>query len=158
MDPQVGQSLDGLSFSLCSTLYLHICSCEYFVLLLRKTGAPTLWSSFLLSFMWSVNCILVIWSFGASIQAGTKACLLCLASLVRLLSFHRAGWLERPLVSSYQNTMWGVSKQLLKLLTITVSRKSQLSLPGAAWTCHQKNVQRTLALLPSSLSPLVALL
>jgi hypothetical protein len=28
-----GQSLDGLSFSLCSTLYLHIGSCEYFVLL-----------------------------------------------------------------------------------------------------------------------------
>ena len=31
MDPQVGKSLDGLSFSLCSTLCLHICSCEYFV-------------------------------------------------------------------------------------------------------------------------------
>jgi hypothetical protein len=31
MDPQVGQSLDGLSFNLCSTLCLHICSCEYFV-------------------------------------------------------------------------------------------------------------------------------
>jgi hypothetical protein len=35
MNPQVGQSLDGLSFSLCSILYLHICTCEYFVLLLR---------------------------------------------------------------------------------------------------------------------------
>jgi hypothetical protein len=42
MNPQVGQSLDGLSFSLCSTLYLHICSCEYFVLLLRRTKTPTL--------------------------------------------------------------------------------------------------------------------
>jgi hypothetical protein len=31
MDPQVGQSLEGLSFCLCSTLCLCICSCEYFV-------------------------------------------------------------------------------------------------------------------------------
>jgi hypothetical protein len=30
MHPQV-QSLDGLSFSLCSTLWFHISSCEYFV-------------------------------------------------------------------------------------------------------------------------------
>ena len=36
--------------------------CEYFVFL-RSTEAPTIWSSFFLSFMWSVNCILVIWSF-----------------------------------------------------------------------------------------------
>jgi hypothetical protein len=34
------QSWDGLSFRLCSTLYLHICSCEYFVLLLRRTKHP----------------------------------------------------------------------------------------------------------------------
>jgi hypothetical protein len=31
MNPQVGQSLDGLSFSVCSTLCLHICFHEYFV-------------------------------------------------------------------------------------------------------------------------------
>ena len=31
MDPQVGQSLYGLFFSLCSTLCLHISSLEYFV-------------------------------------------------------------------------------------------------------------------------------
>jgi hypothetical protein len=30
-DPKVGESLDGFSFSLCFTLYLHIYSCEYFV-------------------------------------------------------------------------------------------------------------------------------
>jgi hypothetical protein len=30
MDPKVGQSLDGLSFHLCFTLYLHISSCECF--------------------------------------------------------------------------------------------------------------------------------
>ena len=31
--------------------------------LLRRTEAFTLWSVFFLSFMWSVNCILIIWSF-----------------------------------------------------------------------------------------------
>jgi hypothetical protein len=31
MDTQVGQSPDGLSFGVCSTLCLHISSCEYFV-------------------------------------------------------------------------------------------------------------------------------
>ena len=30
--PQVGQSLRDLSFSLCSTLFLHISSYEYFIL------------------------------------------------------------------------------------------------------------------------------
>ena len=49
---------------LCSALYLHICSCEYFFFL-RRTKAPTLRSSFLLSVIWSVNHILVIWSFWA---------------------------------------------------------------------------------------------
>jgi hypothetical protein len=51
MHPQVGQSLGCLSFSLCFTLHLHICSCEYFVLLLRSTKSPTFCSSFLLNFM-----------------------------------------------------------------------------------------------------------
>ena len=37
MNPQVGQSLNGLSLSLCSTLYLHICFCEYFLPFLRRT-------------------------------------------------------------------------------------------------------------------------
>ena len=31
MDPQVGQPLDGFSFSPCSALCLGICSCECFV-------------------------------------------------------------------------------------------------------------------------------
>ena len=73
MNPQVGQSLGGLSFSLCSTIYLHICSCEYFVLLLRRIEAPTLWSAFLLNFRWSVNCILVIWSFVANSHLSVSA-------------------------------------------------------------------------------------
>ena len=32
-------------------------------LLLRRTEASTLWSSFFSSFIWSANCILDIWSF-----------------------------------------------------------------------------------------------
>jgi hypothetical protein len=62
MDLQLEQSLDGLSFSFCSTLCLHISSCEYFVPL-RSTEAPTPWSSFFLNFIWSVNCILGIPNF-----------------------------------------------------------------------------------------------
>ena len=68
MNSQMGQSLDDLSFSLCSTPYLHICSYEYFVLLLRRNEAPTGWSSFFLSFMWSTICVLVIFSFWANIH------------------------------------------------------------------------------------------
>lgn len=68
MNSEVGQSMGGLSFSLCSTLYLHICSSEYFVLLLRRTEAPTLWSSFSLSFIRSVNSILGIQNFSANIH------------------------------------------------------------------------------------------
>jgi hypothetical protein len=56
MDPQVGWSLDGLSFILCSTLYLCISAHEYFV--------PLSKSSFFLSFSWSVNFILGILAFG----------------------------------------------------------------------------------------------
>jgi len=77
MDPQVGWSLDGLYFSLCSTLFLHISSCEYFVPILRSTEVSTLWSSFFLSFMWSVNCILVILSFWAKIHLSVSAYYVC---------------------------------------------------------------------------------
>ncbi|EDL08860.1 mCG147268 [Mus musculus] len=80
MNSQMGQSLGGLPFSLCSILYLHIYSCECFVFLLRRMGAPTLWCSFFLSFMWSVKCILRIWSFWANIHlsvSGYHVCSFC---------------------------------------------------------------------------------
>ena len=77
MNLQVGQSLDDFSSSLCSTLYLHICSCEYFVLLLRRTEAPTLLFPFFLSFLWSVNSILVIYSFWANIHLSVSAYQVC---------------------------------------------------------------------------------
>ena len=41
--------------------------------LLRKTEVSTLWSSIFLSFMWSVNCILGIPSFGANIHLSESA-------------------------------------------------------------------------------------
>jgi hypothetical protein len=41
---------------------------EYFVALLRRTEASRLWSSFLLSFRWSVNCIFGIQSIWANIH------------------------------------------------------------------------------------------
>ena len=61
--------------------HLHICSYEYFVLLLRRTETPILWSSFLLSFMWSVNYILVIWSFWANIHLSATAYHVCSFSI-----------------------------------------------------------------------------
>jgi hypothetical protein len=42
-----GSKWGSLCFSLCFTLCLRICSREYFVPLLRRTEAPTLWFSFL---------------------------------------------------------------------------------------------------------------
>jgi hypothetical protein len=73
MDPQVGQSLDGLSFILCSTLCL--CNSFYGILfhLLRRTEVSTLWSSFFLSFMCFANCILDIPSFWANMHLSVSA-------------------------------------------------------------------------------------
>ena len=62
MDTQVGQSLGGLSFNLCSTLCLCISSHGYFDPLLRRIEISILWTSFFLSFIWSVNCVLVFWA------------------------------------------------------------------------------------------------
>jgi hypothetical protein len=39
---------------------------------LRRTNAPTLWSSLFLSFMWSLNYILAILSFWANIHFSLK--------------------------------------------------------------------------------------
>jgi hypothetical protein len=50
---------------------------------LRRTEAPALWSSFSLSFMWFVNCILGILSFGANIHLSVSAYDVC--SLVIVL-------------------------------------------------------------------------
>ena len=67
MDPQIGPSLDGISFSLCSTLCLCNSSPMGILFpLLRKTEVYALWSFFLFSFMWSVNCILGILCFWAN--------------------------------------------------------------------------------------------
>jgi hypothetical protein len=49
----------------------------YFFPLLRRTEAPILWSSFYLSFMWSVNCVLIIPSFWANIHLSVSAYYMC---------------------------------------------------------------------------------
>jgi hypothetical protein len=74
--PRWGQSLDGLSFSLCSTLGLHISSPILF-LLLRRTEASTLHPSFFLSFIWSMNCIFGILSFWGNIHLSMSAYYVC---------------------------------------------------------------------------------
>jgi hypothetical protein len=45
--------------------------------LLRRTQIATLWSSFFLSFMWSVNCILDILNFWANIHLSVSAYHMC---------------------------------------------------------------------------------
>ena len=45
--------------------------------LLRRTEASTFWPSFFLSFIWSVNCILVILSFWANIYLSVSAYHVC---------------------------------------------------------------------------------
>jgi hypothetical protein len=76
MDPQVGHSLDGLSFSLCPIRYPCTSSCEYFVPLLRMTVASILLSSFL-SFIWSVYYIVGILSFWANINSRVSTYHVC---------------------------------------------------------------------------------
>jgi hypothetical protein len=77
MNPQVGRSLDGLSSSLCSLLWFHIFSHEYFVTICKKD-----WNTHTLVFLLlelhvvcelSVNCILGVPSFGANIHLPVSA-------------------------------------------------------------------------------------
>ena len=76
MYTQVGQSLDGLSFSLCSKIYGSLPLGILFPLL-RKNKISTFWSSFFLSFMWSMNCTLGIPSFWANIHLSVSVYYVC---------------------------------------------------------------------------------
>jgi hypothetical protein len=73
MDPQVRQSLDGHSFSLCSTLCVCISSHGYFVPPSKKGRSIHTLVFLLLGFMWSINCILGILSFWADIHLSVSA-------------------------------------------------------------------------------------
>ena len=73
MDPQMGQSLDGISFIHCSTLYLHIYSHEYFVPPSKKDQRIHTLIFLLLELHWSVNFILGILCFGANIHLSVSA-------------------------------------------------------------------------------------
>jgi hypothetical protein len=61
----------------CSTLCLHIFSSEYFVHASKKVQSTQLWSFFFMSIMWSVNCILGILSFWASIHLSVSTYHVC---------------------------------------------------------------------------------
>ena len=56
--------------------FVPVCSCDYFVPH-SKDQSITLLSSFFLSVMWSVNCILSIWRFGAHIHVLVSAYHVC---------------------------------------------------------------------------------
>jgi hypothetical protein len=43
----------------------------------KEDRTPTLWSSFILSFMWSMDCILGIWRFWANIHLSVSAYHVC---------------------------------------------------------------------------------
>jgi hypothetical protein len=73
MDPQVRHSLDGISFSLCSTFVSIYAPVRIVFPLLRRAKALTFWSSFFLRFMLSVNWILGILKFWANIHLSMSA-------------------------------------------------------------------------------------
>jgi hypothetical protein len=64
MDPQVEQSLDGHSFSLCFTLCLYNSFQGYFDPPSKRIKVFMLWSSFFLSVMGFANCILGVFLLG----------------------------------------------------------------------------------------------
>jgi hypothetical protein len=90
MDPQVGQSLGGLSFSLCSTLFPHISfgQGQFWVTILRRVGgpipqqgavpnlwmcsrqvlSPLCWVFQLMSFPLSPGSLLLSWGLGLSVS------------------------------------------------------------------------------------------
>jgi hypothetical protein len=69
--------LNSHSFGLCSKLCLYNSFYGYFVHILRRNKVSTLWSSFFLSFMWFVNCILGIQSFWDNIHLSVSAYHVC---------------------------------------------------------------------------------
>ena len=62
IDPQVGQSLDGLILSISAPHFVTL-SMGILFPLLRRIEVSTLWSSFFLSFMCFANYILGIFEF-----------------------------------------------------------------------------------------------
>jgi len=64
LDPQVGHSEWPFLQSLLQTLSPYPLLWIFLFHLLRRTEETTLWSSFFLSFMWSVDCIWLIQTFG----------------------------------------------------------------------------------------------
>ena len=87
MNSQVGLYLDGLS-SISALHFVYIFSSMSILFpYLRKTKESKLWSSFFLSFMWSVSCILGLISFCANIHLSVSAHHDCLFVCLFVLFF-----------------------------------------------------------------------
>ena len=71
--PQVGETMDGLSFTLCYILHGCVSLHWYFVPASKNDQSSILWSSFFLSFMWSVNWILGIPRFWVNTHLSVSA-------------------------------------------------------------------------------------
>jgi hypothetical protein len=74
MDPQVGQSLDGLSFPLFVYIFPPL---GILFQLSRRTEVSTLCSSLFLSFIYFANCILGILSFWVNIHLSVSVYHVC---------------------------------------------------------------------------------
>ena len=77
MNRQVGQSLDGLSFSICSVLCHHICSHEYFILLSKKDQSIHTLVFLLLELLLVCELYLSILSFWTNIHLSVSAYHVC---------------------------------------------------------------------------------
>jgi hypothetical protein len=78
-DESPGATVSGWSLlqSRLCTLYPYLLPWTILFPLLRRTKASTLWSSYFLSFMWPMNCILGIPSFWANIHLSVSAYHVC---------------------------------------------------------------------------------
>jgi hypothetical protein len=95
-DGSSGRTVSGWSFlqSLVHTLTLYLLLWVLFPLL--RTEVPTLWSSFFLSFIWSVNFILGILNFWTNIHLLVSTYLVC--SFV--IGLTHSGYFLVPAISS----------------------------------------------------------
>ena len=84
------QPLDGLSFSPAPHFVSVFPPVSILFSLLRRTEISTLWCSFFLSFMWSVNCIVGILSFLPNIHLSVSA--YCVCSFVSGMILPHSGW------------------------------------------------------------------
>lgn len=83
-----------IAFSLVSALYYVSLFASVSILFsfIRRTEEPTIWSSLLLSFMWSVNCFLGVPNFRVTIHLPESA-------------YHACSALNRAMAGHFQNSL-----------------------------------------------------